>query len=398
MSQPAAPAPTSPGVAHVMPAVLGMSLGGIAVGTTEFATMGLLPQIAQGTGVSIPTAGNFVTAYAIGVVVGAPLLAVLTARLPRKGVLLGLMALFTVAHVSTLFAHTYWQLMAIRFLSGLPHGAYFGIAAVTAANMVAPERRAQIVSLVLGGLSVAQVVGVPLATVLGQHAGWRWSYVVVGLLGALTMLTVALFVPRQDAEHAASARREMSALARPQVWLTLAIGMVGFGGMFATLSFITPTMTTLAHIPMRWIPFVLVLNGLGSTLGMVFSGRLARGGAMRGIILALLMIAIWLALFGFLAHHWWTALPGALVLGLLPSLLVPMLQTRLMEVAGEGQNLAAALIHSALNLANAFGAWLGSVVLAAGYGYEWPSRAGALLALTGLAIAAVAGRLDRRPH
>lgn len=267
----ATPTPPGPGdaggVAHVMPAVLGMALGGIAVGTTEFTTMGLLPQIAQGIGVSIPTAGNFVTAYAMGVVVGAPLLAVLTARLPRKGVLLGLMALFTAAHVATPLAHTYWQLMAIRFVAGLPHGAYFGIAAVTAAGMVAPGRRAQIVSLVLGGLSVAQVVGVPLATLLGQHVGWRSTYVVVGCLGALTMLTVALFVPRQDAGHGASARRELGALARPQVWLTLAIGMVGFGGMFATLSFITPTMTTLAHIAMRWIPFVLVLNGLGSTLG-----------------------------------------------------------------------------------------------------------------------------------
>lgn len=373
-----------------------MALGGLAVGTTEFATMGLLPQIADGIGVSIPTAGNFVTAYAAGVVVGAPVLAVLTAHLPRKGVLLSLMALFAAGHLVTPLAHTYWQLMAIRFVSGLPHGAYFGIASVVAASMVAPERRAQIVAFVLGGLAVSNVIGVPLATFMGQRVGWQWTYVAVGAVGLATIATVALFVPRQPAQHGASAARELGALRRPQVWLTLLIGMVGFGGMFSTLSFITPTMTTLAHIPMRFIPFVLMLNGLGSTLGMAVSGRFARRGAMRGIVIALVLIAIWLFIFGWLAHTVWTALPAVFVLGLLPSLLVPLLQTRLFDVAGDGQNLAAALIHSALNIANAFGAWLGSAVLIAGLGYEWPSRAGAFLAIIGLGIAGWSAWLARR--
>lgn len=381
---------------RVLAAVVGMALGGFAVGTTEFATMGLLPQIAAGVGVSIPTAGNFVTAYALGVVVGAPVLAVVTAKLPAKGTLLGLMGLFALGHLATPLADTYWSLMLVRFLCGLPHGAYFGIAAVTAASLVEPERRTQMVSFVLGGIAVANVVGVPLATALGQKFGWDLPYLGVGLIGLATIAAVALFVPRQPRKHGASARRELSALRRPQVWLTLAIGTVGFGGMFSTLSFIAPTLTTLTKVPDHVVPMLLVLNGLGSVLGMALAGRLSKLGANRAIVVALSAIAVWPLIFGWLMQSIYTAIPGVFLLGLLPSLLVPTLQTRLFDVAGEGQNLAAALIHSALNIANAFGAWLGTMVLNAGLGYQWPSRAGGLLALVGLGVTAYAIWLERR--
>lgn len=379
-----------------LPAVLGMALGGFAIGTTEFATMGLLPQIASGTGVSIPTAGHYISAYALGVVVGAPVLAVLAAKWPRKGTLLALMGLFAVSHLATPFMSSYLPLLVNRFISGLPHGAYFGIASLVAASLVPPERRTHAVALLLGGISVANVVGVPMATVLGQWVGWQWAYVVVGALGAATVATVAAFVPRQPVEQGASMAREFRSLRSAQVWFALAIGTVGFGGMFSTYSYIAPTMTTLAGFGDSAVPWIVCLYGLGSTAGMMLAGRVGRLGLARAIRWLMAAIAIWLFAFGFLAQSKAIALPAVFILGLLPSILVPLLQSRLMQVAREGQGLAAALNHSTLNIANALGAWLGGVVLAMGLGYAWPSRVGALLALLGLAIALVAGAVERR--
>jgi DHA1 family inner membrane transport protein len=376
-------------------ALLALATGGFAIGTTEFVTMGLLPEVADGVGVSIPTAGHVVSAYAAGVVVGAPVLAALGARLPRKTVLLWLMAAFAVANIASALATSYPALMAARFASGLPHGAFFGIGALVAASLVPYHRRTWAVSMMLVGLTVANIVGVPLTTTLGQALGWQWPYAAVGLIALLTVVAVWRWVPFSAATGEESVRAELRALHRPQVWLALGIGTVGFGGMFATYAYISPTMTGLAGFRSSAIPPILALYGVGMTAGAFLSGRVARGGLVRGIILTLSAIAVMLALFGFAAQQQAVALVAVFLLGLLPSILVPMLQTRLMDVAHEGQSLAAALNHSTLNIANALGAWLGSVVLAAGLGYEWPSRVGALLAVLGVGIALASGRLQR---
>lgn len=381
---------------HAGLAILALAVGGFAIGTTEFASMGMLPEIARGVGIDIPTAGHLISAYALGVVVGAPTLGVLGSRLPRRRVLVALMALFAVAHLASLLVTSYWPLMLVRFLAGLPHGAYFGIASLVAASLVDDRRRTQAVSNVLMGLTVANIVGVPAATWLGQVLGWQQSYAVVGVLGLVTMAAVSTLVPHQPGNPGASVRTELTALRRPQVWLALAIGTVGFGGMFSTYAYISPTLQQLGGWSASTVPWILSLYGIGSTTGAAVAGRVARHGILRGIAVLLVLIAILLAVYALLLPYAVVGLAATFVLGMLPSMLVPMLQTRLMDVAHEGQSLAAALNHSTLNVANALGAWLGSLVLAAGWGYAWPSRVGVVLAVLGLAVTAWSAVLQRR--
>jgi DHA1 family inner membrane transport protein len=351
--------------------------------------MGLLPNIAGGIRVSIPQAGNVISAYALGVMVGAPLIAAFGARLPRKRLLWWLMAAFVFGNLASALAPSYPTLLAARFLAGLPHGAFFGIGAVVGASLVPPNRRAWATSMMLTGLTVANVVGVPLTTLAGQTWGWRWPYALVGVLGMLTLVAVLAWVPTRPAEHGAGIRTELSALLQPQVWLTLLIGTVGFGGMFATYSYITPTMTTLAHVSATAVTGLLAVYGLGMTAGMVLGGRLADRALMPSLYGGLAGV-------GYAVQSKPGAVIGIFVFGISGSALVPMLQTRLMDVARQGQSLAAALNHSTLNLANALGAWLGGLLLSHGLGYRWPSRAGGFLAVAGLLIALTAGWWERR--
>ena len=381
---------------HVNLALLALAVGGFAIGTTEFVTMGLLPEVAAGVGVDIPTAGHIVSAYAAGVVVGAPVLATLGTKMPRKQLLLWLMGAFAVANVLSALANSYGLLMAARFLSGLPHGAYFGVGSLVAASLVPAHRRTWAVSMMITGLTVANIVGVPATTLIGQTLGWQWPYAVVGAIALLTVLAVWRWVPFCPPDGGVSLRSELSALKRPQVWLSLGIGTVGFGGMFATFSYISPTMTELGGFGRATIPLILALYGVGMTIGTILSGRVARIGLIRAITFVLVTIAVMLFLFGpAVQAAKGSALVAVFLLGLLPSVLVPMLQTRLMDVAHEGQALAAALNHSTLNLANALGAWLGSIVLSAGLGYEWPSRIGGMLAVAGIGIALWSALLQR---
>lgn len=382
-------------------ALIALAIGGFAIGTTEFATMGILPQVATGTAVDIPTAGHYVSAYALGVVVGAPVIATLAARQPRKRVLLVLMLAVVATNVASALAGSYWPLMAARFAAGLPHGAFFGIGAVLAASLVEPARRTWAVSMTMVGLGASNVIGVPVATAIGQRWGWPTPYLFVAAVGVVTLLAVARWVPERQrtetgAQQPPSMRGELSALTHLQVWLALLIGTVGFGGMFSTYAFITPTLTELGGFSESVVPILLAVYGVGMVTGMVLAGRVAPFGLMRGIIATLAAIAVMLAVFGYAVRVPVLAVVSLVLLGLLPSILVPLLQTRLMDVARDGQALAAALNHSTLNMANALGAWLGSVVLAAGYGYEWPSRVGVLLAVAGIAVALVSVLVGRR--
>jgi DHA1 family inner membrane transport protein len=387
----------SPAARRPTVAILALALGGFAIGTTEFVSMGLLPQIAEGTGVDIATAGHYVSAYALGVVIGAPLIAVMAAKLPRKGLLMTLMGFFAATHIAIAFADTYPTVMGARFLAGIPHGAFFGIGSVVAASLVSHQRRTAAVATLLGGLGVANVIGVPLATVLGQRYSWHLPFLAVGLVGVVTVAAIGVFLPRQSPSGEETMRSEMRALRRLQVWLALLIGVVGFGGMFAMYSFITPTMTELAGLDESYIPWVLAAYGIGMVTGMVLSGRVAnRVGVLKGIIVALALVGALLAVFGWAAQVLWLAVVMVFVLGVLPSIVVPLLQTRLLDVAHEGQSLAAALNHSTLNMANALGAWLGSLVLAAGWGYGAPSLVGAGLAALGVGVAVLSAVLERR--
>ncbi|MDQ2836390.1 MAG: MFS transporter [Actinomycetota bacterium] len=396
-SGPTAPNPTAqpPAARHANLAILALAIGGFAIGTGEFVSMGLLPNIASGVSISIPQAGHVISAYAIGVVVGAPLIAAFGARLPRKRLLWWLMGMFTLGNLASALAPGYHSLLLARFFAGLPHGAFFGIGAVVGASLVPPNRRARAISMMLTGLTVSNIVGVPLTTLVGQQWGWRWPYALVGVLSMLTLFAVLLWLPVRPPEPGVSMRSELSALRQPQVWLALLVGTVGFGGMFATYSYITPTLTTLAHFSETAVTGLLAVYGLGMTVGMVLGGRLADRALMPSLYGGLLATAVVLFGFGFVVHTKPGAVLGIFVFGITGSLLVPMLQTRLMDVARDGQSLAAALNHSTLNLANALGAWIGGLVLSHGLGYEWPSRVGSLLAIAGLFIALGSGWLDR---
>jgi DHA1 family inner membrane transport protein len=381
---------------HFGLAVLALAMGGFAIGTTEFVTMGLLPQISDGVGVSIPTGGHVISAYAVGVVVGAPVLAFLGARLPRRALLVALMAAFAVGNGLSALATSYEQLVLARFAAGLPHGAYFGVASLVAASMARPSRKGRAVSQVMLGLSVANVLGVPAATLLGQELGWRAAFWAVSGLGLLTLALVTWFVPSCPGDAGASGRRELSALRVPQVWLTLLAGAVGFGGMFAVYSYIAPVVTDVAGLGERSVSAYLLSFGLGMVAGTWVAGIMADWSIFRSLIIggsgmALALLGFWLA-----APHGWAALPFAFLITTLGSVLVINLQLRLMDVAGDAQTLGAAMNHASLNIANALGAWLGGVVIAAGWGLRAPALVGVLLSLAGVAILLVSASLHVR--
>ncbi|MBA4268633.1 MAG: MFS transporter [Methylobacterium sp.] len=379
---------------HAGLVMLALAMGGFAIGTTEFAVMSLVPYFSVGLGIDEPTAGHVISAYALGVVVGAPVIAVLAAKIPRRTLLIGLMAVFGVANLLSALAPSYEWMLVFRFLSGLPHGAYFGVAALVAASIAPPNRRAQAVARVMLGLTVATIVGVPLANGIGQVLGWRWGFGIVALLALLTMALIFAYAPRDRVVPGASPLRELGALRRRQVWLTLAIGAIGFGGMFAVYTYLASTLIEVTRVSPALVPLVLGIFGLGLTAGTLAGAWAADRALMPSIGGMLLWTAAALALFPFAAGNIWTISIVVFLIGTSGGL-GAMLQTRLMDVAGEAQTLAAALNHSAFNTANALGPWLGGLAIAAGYGWTSTGWVGTGLALAGFLIWVVA-LLDQR--
>ena len=382
---PADTAPVSAATPGFARAIWSLGVGGFAIGTGEFVIMGLLPEVATDIGVSIPQAGHVISAYALGVVIGAPVLAVLSAAMGRRALLVALMAVFALGNFASAAAPSYWTLNLLRFMTGLPHGTYFGVAALVAAALAPPGRRAHAVGLVMLGLTGATLLGVPIAAALGQVFGWRAAFVLVGVIALLAVVLVHRNVPNLPPQAGASPLRELGALAKPQVWLTLGIAAIGFGGMFAVFSYIKPTLLEVSGMPISWVPVVLALFGLGMVLGNLVGSRLADRSLMRTICAMLVWAALVLVLFTFTAHHPVLAAINVFLIGTTVAI-GPALQVRLMDVAGDAQTLAAALNHSAFNVANAVGAWLGGVAISAGLGWTSTGWVGALLALAGLAI------------
>lgn len=362
-----------------------LAMGGFAIGVTEFAAMSVLPDFAQGLGVDEPTAGHAISAYAAGVVVGAPLLAAFGARLPRWILLIGLMGLFAIANTLSALSPNFETMLVFRFLSGLPHGAYFGVAALVAASIVPLKFRTRAVSTILMGLTIATVLGVPVVNLISQAHGWRWTFGIVGVLAVLTMTLVALFAPRDRAHPDASPLRELRALKNRQVWLTLGVSAIGFGGMFAVYAFLASTLREVTGVSADTLPWVFAVFGIG-----MFSGNLlcAWAGDRFGFKAAagvLIWSAVSLALYPLASQHLWSMLVIVLSIGVGGGL-GSILQTRLMDVAGEAQTLAAALNHSAFNTANALGPLLAGTAVAAGFGWASTGWVAVGLTLGGLAI------------
>jgi DHA1 family inner membrane transport protein len=377
-----------PNVVH-----LALAMGGFAIGTTEFATMSLLPFMANDLNVDAPTCGQVISAYALGVVLGAPLIAVASARVARRSLLIGLMLFFALANGLSALAPSFGWMLGFRFLSGLPHGAYFGIAALVAASVVGPEQRTAAVGRVMLGLTVATIIGVPVANWVGQMLGWRLGFFIVAALALTTAGLVALFAPRDRAHASASPLRELSALARPQVWLTLAIGAVGFGGVFAVYTYLASTLIHVTRAAPSTLPLVFAVFGIGMTLGNLILPRFADRALMPTAGAALIWSAVMLALYPLASHNLVTISLDLFGIGF-GCALAAVLQTRLMDVAGHAQALAAALNHSAFNTANALGPWLGGMVIAAGYGWTATGWVGCALALGGFLVWLISWRLS----
>ncbi|PLA35101.1 MFS transporter [Corynebacterium amycolatum] len=370
--------------------IVALSVGAFGIGVTEFVAMGLLPYIADAFGRDEDAAGRMISMYALGVVVGAPLITVLTGSIPRRRMLLLLMAAFTIGNGATVWAGTlgsFEAVMVSRFIAGLPHGAYFSVAALVAASLAKPGQRGKMVALSGVGLSVATVIGVPAAQVLGQMYGWRSAFAFVAVIGLIALVSLWFAVPHMNRMPKTRPMDELSALVTPQVLLTVAIGTVGFGGMFAVYTYITWTMTREAGMSENHIWIVLMAYGIGMVVGTYIGGWLSDRIGEWGIMVALVLMVIMLSAFYFTSQNAVLGTINFLLIGLLGSVLVPNLQTRLMDVAGRAQTLAAALNQAALNMANAFGAALGGWVISSGYGYRAPALGGATLAMLAIFIA-----------
>jgi predicted MFS family arabinose efflux permease len=377
-------------------AALALAVGGFTIGTTEFETMGVLPQIGSGVHVSISTAGHLISAYALGVVVGVPILSFFVAGLPRRGLLMGLMAAYGAFNLVSAVSGGYGMLLVARFFDGMPHGAYFGVASLVAASLARPEHKGRAVALVMLGLSVANVVGVPLSTWVGQTYGWRAPYVVSAVLAALTVLLVILFVPHFPADKGAAGRQEAATFFRNgQVWLTMIAGAVGFGGLFAVYSYISPLVTKVAGLGEGSVPWFVLGFGLGMVIGTWAAGEMARWSVFGSLLaggfgMMAALLAVWL-----LAPHGWLLWPAEVVMTALGSIVVVNLHDRLMDVAKDAPTLGAAMNHAALNIGNALGAFLGGLALTA-YGERSTSLVGAVLALAGSGILLLSLAAHRR--
>jgi DHA1 family inner membrane transport protein len=359
-------------------AILALAVGGFAVGTTEFQTMGVLPEIARGVDVSVPQAGHVISAYAAGVVVGVPILGLFGAGLPRKGLLLVLMAAYGVFNLLSAVASSYGLLFLARFLDGLPHGAYFGVASLVAASLAEPRHRGRAIARVMLGLSIANVVGVPASTWLGEHAGWRASFVLSAVMCAITAALIVRFVPKTPPDEGATGRAEArSFFTNQQVWLTMVAAALGFGGLFATYSYIAKIVTAVAHLPADSTPIFVFGYGLGMVAGTWLAGELARWSVLNTLALAFVASIGIMLVFWLVAPIGWLLWPASFLVALIGSVVATSMQVRLMDVAGDAVTLGAAMMHAALNTANALGAWVGGVVIDAGYSYRAPALAGA---------------------
>ena len=390
-----AAAPTVPAKVASWLILLALAVGGFAIGTGEFVIMGLMPDMAVDLDVSEPQVGHVISSYAVGVMVGAPILAIFGARLRRRHLLLLLMLFFAAGNMGSALAPGYHSLILARFVAGLPHGAYFGVAALVAASLVEPHKRAAAVSQVMLGLTLAILIGNPLATMLGQSISWRFAFVAVAVIALITVAMIALFLPL-DAQHKPSnPLTELQAFRRPQVWFALGIGAIGFAGMFCVFSYLAMTLLDVTKVDRALVPLAMAAFGLGAIIGNLAGGWLFERLQFRAVGVVLIWSTLVLLLFPLAAQSMWSILLASVAVGSMVAL-SPPLQTRLMDVAADAQTLAASAHHAAFNIANALGPWLGGMAIVAGFGWTSTGYVGASTALGGLLLYWLARRHERR--
>jgi len=384
-------------------ALLALAIGGFGIGLTEFVIMGLLPEVADDFAVSETTAGYLISGYALSVAVGAIGLTLALTRVPRKTALLGLMVLFVAGNLISAVAPDYPTMMLGRVVAALCHGAFFGIGSVVAAGLVAPERKARAIAFMFGGLTLANVLGVPLGTFLGQAAGWRSTFWAITVIGVLAFAGIAALVPtaRGAESGTTSARAELAAFASPQVWFSIAVTVLGYGGMFGGFTYIAFTLTEVSGFSAAAVPWLLVLFGVGLFAGNLLGGRAADRDLLRTLLVVLAALTAVLAGFALTASSPALTVVALVLMGGVGFATVPGLQMRVMHYADRAPTLASGANIAAFNVGNALGAWLGGLTLAAGLGYTSPLWAGAAVTALGLVVLAVAARAPggelRRP-
>jgi len=381
---------------RINPPLLALAIGAFGIGVTEFAPMGMLPGIASDLGVSIPVAGLLVSAYAIGVLVGAPLMTILGSRVPRRLLLIGLMGIFTAGNLLSAVADNYTVLLIARIITSLNHGAFFGVGSVVAASVVAPDRRAGAVAAMFMGLTIATIGGVPLAAWVGETLGWRTAFWGIAALGAVAMVSLRLVLPPLRVDMGGNILGEIRVLARGPVLTALVLTVLGSSAMFTVFTYIAPILRDVTQASTEFVTAMLVIYGVGLTIGNVWGGRAADRSLDRTLIVSLAALAVLLVIFAALMQ--WPVPAAILILlwGIASFAIVPPLQMRVMEAAGDAPNLASAMNIGAFNLGNAIGAALGGAVIAAGLGYPAVSLAGAVMAASALVLLLALQRRSRR--
>lgn len=382
--------------------VFAFAICSFAIGTTEFVAIGLLPEVSEALDISTPMAGHLVSAYALGVVVGAPLMIALGARMPRRALMLSLMTLFVLGNIASALAPSFGTLFVARVITALPHGAVFGLSAVVAAQLVAPARRAQAISLAFLGLTLSSFVGAPASTLVGQQLGWRAAFVLVTVLGLIGLLALAATMPRLPRPEGVTLKREISVLVKPRVLLSLSIAVVGFAGIFAAIGYVAPILQNDAGFPKGSAIWGLSVFGLGMTVGNLLSARLQRlrvrsprdSAVLMAQVLGLLGVV--LACFVATAHVPPLAVVNVFLIGVVGFTAVPILQAQLLDMAAAAPTMASATVHSAFNVGNALGPFAGGLAIDAGLGDASAAGAGAVLAACGLVIAVAAIRMAGR--
>ncbi|SEE72424.1 MFS transporter, DHA1 family, arabinose polymer transporter [Arthrobacter alpinus] len=375
--------------------LIALALGGFGIGLTEFVIMGLLPDVAADFQVSEATAGWLISGYALSVVIGALFLTAAVTRLPRKPVLAGLMVLFIVGNLVSAMAPDYTTMMIGRIIAALCHGAFFGIGAVVAADMVAPSKKAGAIAIMFTGLTAANVLGVPFGTLLGQHAGWRSTFWAITVIGVISLIGILALVPNLHHERGAGLRGELRAFKSRQVWLSISVTVLGYGGMFGAFTYIAFTLTDVTGFAATTVPWLLILFGVGLFIGNTLGGKAADKNVDKTLLIVLSALVIILALFALTASNQPMTIASLFLMGGFGFATVPGLQMRVMKYAAAAPTLASGANIGAFNLGNALGAWLGGVTITAGLGYTSPIWAGAgltVLAVIVMSYAAANGR------
>ncbi|MEC8682058.1 MAG: MFS transporter [Bacteroidota bacterium] len=367
--------------------LIALAIGGFGIGMTEFVMMGILPDVAKDLNITIPQAGHFISAYALGVVIGAPILVGIAGNYSPKKILFSLMIAFTVFNSLSVFASSYGLMLISRLLSGLPHGACFGVGAVVASRLVAKEKAASAVAMMFSGLTVANIIGIPLGTYVGHNISWRYTFMIVVVIGLITVLAIRFWLPKIEKSEPIPIKQALKIFKRTELWLILGITAIGTGGFFAWYSYITPLLTEVSGFDNDMVIFILMLAGLGMTCGNVLGGKLADTfSPIKATAILLSAMTLCLITISLIAPIQWAMLLMVFVTGAFAFSTAPSIQMLMIKSAKESEMLASSVNQAAFNIANAVGAYLGGLPIAAGYGYTAPELVGACLAFGGILL------------